>query len=110
MSIFYLWLILVILSQIYDLSKMKLKYCGTHFNSPEVQPTCERIDQSFGATKPAQFDEKHHMFVLSFLGITFLFPVDHQYEVFVFYSNPLSAMLLVRHIYKTFLWHIFTIT
>ena len=60
---------------------MKLKYCGAYFNSPEVQPTCDRIDQSFGATKPAQFDERHHMFVLSFLGITFFFPVDHQYEV-----------------------------
>jgi len=67
--------------QIYDLSKMKLKYLEACFNSPEVQPTCNRIDRSFGATKPAQFDERHHMFVLSFLGITFLFPVDHPYEV-----------------------------
>ena len=65
----------------YDLSKMKLKYCGAYFNSPEVQPTCDKIDQSFGATHPARFDEKHQMFDLSFLGITFLFPLDQQSDV-----------------------------
>lgn len=69
---------------------MKLKYCGAYFNSPEVQPTLDRIDQSFGATHPAQFDDKHFMFVLSFLGITFVFPVGPQADV----SNSIGVKLL----------------
>lgn len=27
-------------------------YSGVHFNSPQVQPTIEQIDMSFGATHP----------------------------------------------------------
>uniref|UniRef100_H2Y3F6 Uncharacterized protein n=2 Tax=Ciona intestinalis TaxID=7719 RepID=H2Y3F6_CIOIN len=64
--------------EVYDMNKMKLKYCGAYFSSPQVHPTVQQIDQSFGATHPAQYDEKHHMFVLSFRGITFLFPVEHE--------------------------------
>jgi len=66
--------------EVWDLSKVKLKYCGAYFNSPQVAPTIQQIDQSFGATHPAQFDDKHHMGVLSFRGITFLFPVEEEYE------------------------------
>uniref|UniRef100_A0A9L0SHL6 Phagosome assembly factor 1 n=1 Tax=Equus caballus TaxID=9796 RepID=A0A9L0SHL6_HORSE len=42
--------------EVYDLTKVKLKYCGVHFNSQAIAPTIEQIDQSFGATHPgAQF-------------------------------------------------------
>lgn len=27
-------------------------FSGVHFNSPQVQPTIEQVDQSFGATHP----------------------------------------------------------
>uniref|UniRef100_A0A8C5SPS6 Uncharacterized protein n=1 Tax=Laticauda laticaudata TaxID=8630 RepID=A0A8C5SPS6_LATLA len=38
--------------EVYDLTKVKLKYCGVHFNSQAIPPTIEQIDQSFGATHP----------------------------------------------------------
>ncbi|XP_030366768.1 UPF0183 protein C16orf70 homolog isoform X5 [Strigops habroptila] len=38
--------------EVYDLTKVKLKYCGVHFNSQAIAPTIEQIDQSFGATHP----------------------------------------------------------
>ncbi|MBN3292560.1 CP070 protein, partial [Polypterus senegalus] len=40
--------------EVYDLSKVKLKYCGVHFNSQAIAPTIEQIDQSFGATHPGE--------------------------------------------------------
>lgn len=32
--------------EVYDLTKVKLKYCGVHFNSQAIAPTIEQIDQS----------------------------------------------------------------
>ncbi|CAK8688040.1 phagosome assembly factor 1-like [Clavelina lepadiformis] len=66
--------------EIYDLSKTKLKYCGKCFNSPQIIPTKKLIDKTFGSTLPPHFDEKHHVSMLTFRGITFLFPVDKPYE------------------------------
>ena len=60
---------------------MKLKYNSCYFNSSGIPPTYDHIERVFGATRAPQFDERHHMFVLSFLGITFFLPVDHVYEV-----------------------------
>nr|XP_030858562.1 phagosome assembly factor 1 isoform X1 [Gorilla gorilla gorilla]XP_030858563.1 phagosome assembly factor 1 isoform X1 [Gorilla gorilla gorilla] len=50
--------------EVYDLTKVKLKYCGVHFNSQAIAPTIEQIDQSFGAThpggKPSPSDSSGH--------------------------------------------------
>ena len=35
---------------------VKLKYCGLTFNSPEVLPSIEQIEHSFGATHPGVYD------------------------------------------------------
>lgn len=35
---------------------VKLKYCGLPFNSPEVLPSIEQIEHSFGATHPGVYD------------------------------------------------------
>ncbi|XP_071480830.1 phagosome assembly factor 1-like [Diadema antillarum] len=68
--------------EIYDLRKVKLKYCGKHFNSPLVLPTIEQIDSSFGATKPAVYDAAQQLFTINFRGLSFLFPIpaDAKFE------------------------------
>ncbi len=50
------------------------------FNCPEVAPTIEQIDQTFGATHPGEFDEERHVFTLTFRGLSFEFPADTQFQ------------------------------
>ncbi|XP_070574143.1 phagosome assembly factor 1-like [Ptychodera flava] len=66
--------------EVYNLKKVKLKYCGVHFNSPQVIPTIEQIDQSFGATHPGIYDSAHQLFILNFRGLSFSFPIDSKFE------------------------------
>lgn len=68
--------------EIYNLSKVKLKYCGKHFNSPQVQPNIEKINSSFGATRPAVYDATQQLFTVNFRGLAFLFPIpaDARFE------------------------------
>ncbi|KAF3421061.1 hypothetical protein E2986_08076 [Frieseomelitta varia] len=42
--------------EIYNMKLVKLKYCGLPFNSPEVLPSIEQIEHSFGATHPGVYD------------------------------------------------------
>ena len=59
------------------------------FNCPEVSPTIEQIDQSFGATHPGVYDGEKQVFTLTFRGLSFEFPAQTQFQVFsrVFLSN-----------------------
>uniref|UniRef100_H3DR49 Phagosome assembly factor 1 n=1 Tax=Tetraodon nigroviridis TaxID=99883 RepID=H3DR49_TETNG len=83
--------------EVYDLSKVKLKYCGVHFNSQAVSPTIEQIDQSFGATHPGGswcgsggpsqarlsppvYVAAEQLFHLSFRGLSFSFQLDSWNE------------------------------
>ncbi|XP_064391487.1 phagosome assembly factor 1-like [Halichondria panicea] len=61
--------------EIYDVKKVKLKYCNKVFNSPQVSPTVEKIHDSFGPTLPGQVDTKEQLYLLLFRGILFAFPV-----------------------------------
>ncbi|XP_015224015.1 phagosome assembly factor 1 isoform X1 [Lepisosteus oculatus] len=62
--------------EVYDLSKVKLKYCGVHFNSQAIAPTIEQIDQSFGATHPGVYNAAEQLFHLNFRGLSFCFQLD----------------------------------
>ncbi|CAG5135294.1 unnamed protein product, partial [Candidula unifasciata] len=62
------------------MSKVKLKYCGVHFNSPQIRPTIEQIDQSFGATHPGVYIAEKQLFVLNFRGLSFDFSINSKYE------------------------------
>lgn len=42
---------------------VKLKYCGLPFNSPEVLPSIEQIEHSFGATHPGVYDSDKQVFI-----------------------------------------------
>ena len=42
------------------------------FNCPDVSPTIEQIDQSFGATRPGVYDEERRRFTLTFRGFLIL--------------------------------------
>ncbi|XP_072135497.1 phagosome assembly factor 1 isoform X1 [Mobula birostris] len=66
--------------EVYDLSKVKLKYCGVHFNSQAIAPTIEQIDQSFGATHPGVYNAAEQLFHLNFRGLSFSFQLDSWKE------------------------------
>lgn len=59
---------------------VKLKYCSLHFNSPEVAPSIEQIEHSFGATHPGVYDANKQLFALHFRGLSFYFPVDSKLQ------------------------------
>ncbi|CAF5195190.1 unnamed protein product, partial [Rotaria magnacalcarata] len=40
------------LIELYDLKKVKLKYFGNYFNSPQIVPTIENVNEIFGPTRP----------------------------------------------------------
>ncbi|KAL7978703.1 hypothetical protein Chor_013192 [Crotalus horridus] len=66
--------------EVYDLTKVKLKYCGVHFNSQAIPPTIEQIDQSFGATHPGVYNSAEQLFHLNFRGLSFSFQLDSWTE------------------------------
>ncbi|XP_070196327.1 phagosome assembly factor 1-like [Littorina saxatilis] len=66
--------------EVNNMSKVKLKYCGVAFNTPQVRPTIEQIDQSFGATHPGVYITEKQLFVLNFRGLSFDFPIDSKFE------------------------------
>lgn len=66
--------------EIYNMKLVKLKYCGFPFNSPEVLPSIEQIEHSFGATHPGVYDSDKQVFVLNFIGLSFYFPVDSKFQ------------------------------
>ncbi|XP_069496147.1 phagosome assembly factor 1 isoform X2 [Ambystoma mexicanum] len=66
--------------EVYDLTKVKLKYCGVHFNSQAIAPTIEQIDQSFGATHPGVYNSAEQLFHLNFRGLSFSFQLDSWSE------------------------------
>ncbi|KAK3735198.1 hypothetical protein QZH41_017952, partial [Actinostola sp. cb2023] len=82
--------------EVNNMSKVKLKYCGVHFNSPQVQPTIEQIDMSFGATHPGDslyivvYDPSLHLFILNFRGLSFSFPIDSKFEPY--YTHGLGSL------------------
>lgn len=66
--------------EVFNLKLVKLKYCGLSFNSPEVAPSIEQIEHSFGATHPAVYDAVKQLFALHFRGLSFYFPVDSKLQ------------------------------
>ena len=50
------------------------------FNCPEVSPTIEQIDHTFGATHPGVYDEEKQVFTLTFRGLSFEFPAETQFQ------------------------------
>jgi predicted oxidoreductase len=67
--------------EVHDLTLLKLKYSDAVFNSSEVSPTIEQIDQSFGATHPGVYDSDKQVFTLTFRGLSFEFPAETQFQV-----------------------------
>jgi len=66
--------------EVNSMNKVKLKYCGVAFNTPQVRPTIEQIDQSFGATHPGVYIADKKLFVLNFRGLSFDFSINSKYE------------------------------
>ena len=53
------------------------------FNSSEVSPTIEQVDQTFGATHPGVYDSDKKVFTLTFRGLSFEFPAETQFQVLI---------------------------
>ncbi|KAJ8941737.1 hypothetical protein NQ318_023333 [Aromia moschata] len=53
---------------------------GLSFNSPEVLPSIEQIEHSFGATHPGVYDSDKQLFMLNFRGLSFYFPVESKFQ------------------------------
>ena len=66
------------------------------FNCPEVSPTIEQIDHSFGATHPGVYDDEKNVFTLTFRGLAFEFPADTKFQV-----GTQSASWVLATIYLT---------
>jgi len=66
--------------EVYDLSLVRLKYSDLLFNCPDISPTIEQIDQSFGATRPGVYDEERRRFTLTFRGLAFEFPAETKFQ------------------------------
>ncbi|KAJ8925830.1 hypothetical protein NQ315_009682 [Exocentrus adspersus] len=66
--------------EIFCMKLVKLKYCGLVFNSPEVLPSIEQIEHSFGATHPGVYDSEKQLFMLNFRGLSFYFPVESKFQ------------------------------
>ncbi|TRY61116.1 hypothetical protein TCAL_11074 [Tigriopus californicus] len=66
--------------EVYDLALLRLKYGDILFNCPEVAPTIEQIDQTFGATHPGVYDDEKQAFTLTFRGLAFEFPADTKFQ------------------------------
>lgn len=66
--------------EVYDLEKVRLKYCGVPFNTPSISPTNDQIEMSFGATHPGIFDPANQQFILNFRGLSFFFPSNDKLE------------------------------
>ncbi|XP_064467360.1 phagosome assembly factor 1-like [Ornithodoros turicata] len=66
--------------EVNDMSRVKLTYCGNPFCSPEILPTRQQIDDSFGATHPGVYDASQQMFVLNFRGLSFSFQADPKVQ------------------------------
>lgn len=56
-------------------------FSGKTFASPQIPPTIEQIDQSFGATHPGVYDAAQQLFVLNFRGLSFSFPIESKFPV-----------------------------
>lgn len=50
------------------------------FNSPEVLPSLEQIEHSFGATHPGVYDPEKEIFTLNFRGLSFYFQVTSKFQ------------------------------
>lgn len=50
------------------------------FNSPEILPSIEQIEHSFGATHPGVYDSEKELFILNFRGLSFSFPVESKFQ------------------------------
>lgn len=64
--------------EIFNMKLVRLRYCGNYFNSPEILPSIEQIENSFGSTHPAVYDASKNSFALNFRGLTFYFHVDSK--------------------------------
>lgn len=79
-----------------------ISFSGVMFNSPEITPSIQEIEQSFGATHPGIYDSERRLFMLNFRGLCFCFNVDSKFQVKLLLSVNSFAFLSVLLLLFTF--------
>jgi len=67
------------LIEIFDFSRIELHYQGSTFRSAKILPTFLQIYNSFGPTYPGEYDPKLKHYLLSYPGVSFVFPIPDQH-------------------------------
>lgn len=80
--------------EVFNMKLVRLKYGGVYFNSPEVLPSIEQIEHSFGATHPGVYHAAKQLFALNFRGLSFYFPVDSKLHAS--YSHGLGSLVFLN--------------
>lgn len=88
--------------EVYNMKLIRLKYSGIIFNSPEVIPSIEQIEHSFGATHPGVYDQDKQIFQLNFRGLSFSFPVESKFQVNNFKISALISIFVYLFIFHHF--------
>ncbi|KAI9101793.1 hypothetical protein DFS34DRAFT_577966 [Phlyctochytrium arcticum] len=65
--------------EVYDFNKLLLFYSNQEFNSFKVLPTFVHIYKLFGPIYPGEFCKEKKQYVLSYPGISFMFPIPDKY-------------------------------
>jgi len=66
--------------EVYDFSKVRLKYCNMTFSGPEIRPSFNLIYTQFGPSFPGSYDAEKRVYHLHYPGISFSFSVPTQCE------------------------------
>lgn len=80
--------------EVFNMKLVRLKYGGVYFNSPEVLPSIEQIEHSFGATHPGVYHAAKQLFALNFRGLSFYFPVDSKLHAS--YAHGLGSLVFLN--------------
>ena len=63
---------------IYDVSRVALRYSNKSFCSPQILPTLSLIEQTFGATVPGEYNSDQHLLVINYRGVSFHFTMSSR--------------------------------
>ncbi|KAL1234764.1 Phagosome assembly factor [Trichinella pseudospiralis] len=76
--------------EIIDMNKVRLSYSGMVFSTPSKKPSIEKVNETFGATHPGVYDSVQHVYILSWRGLSMLFPAEQNLKPF--FARGLSSL------------------
>lgn len=92
--------------EVYDLTRVVLRYCGVAFSGPDTLPTFVLIYGRFGPSFPGEYNRDRQTYCLDYPGVTFTFPIPNKWKHFdeaelpIEFSDgttPTAARMVVYH-------------